>query len=582
MQNPETRQVIEGLLSKQKWDDLAPRVNEPLTFGTAGLRAEMDAGFARLNHLTIIQASQGVAKYLCESVENAKTRGVVIGYDHRHHSEEFARLTAAAFLHHGVKVYMFRKLVHTPMVPYAVKKLGAAAGVMITASHNPKQDNGYKLYWDNACQVISPHDKHIQKAIEANQTPWTWDMKLVETHPLSQVPSESLFEDYFAELAALSSRKSENASTKVKVVYTPMHGVGLPYAKRAFETFNLPAFIPVPEQSKPDPDFPTVKYPNPEEGAGALKLAMELADREQARVILANDPDADRLAVAEKTPNGWVILTGNQMGCLFADYAWQSWKQRNDTGKIAMLASTVSSKFIQRMAEVEGFLFEETLTGFKWLGNRAISLRQEGYQVLFAYEEAIGFMLGDIVADKDGVSAAAVLGEIVGKLYSEGSSLLQHLDALFSKYGFFESRNSYFICHDPGTIRTLFDRIRFGESGNELQPLNYPKTIGKFNVVSVRDLTNGFDSTQPDKKAALPTSKSSQMITFTVQHSQESSVKAVLTLRTSGTEPKIKYYSEMSCDYADRGRIAMHLDDLICAMSNELVQPDRNGLQTKS
>jgi len=274
-----------------------------MEFGTAGLRAAMGAGYARMNDLTVIQASQGLATYMLSTLgEQAKEMGVVIGHDHRdcngQNSDNFARLTAAAFLHAGFKVWWYPGLVHTPMVPFCVREKKAAGGVMITASHNPKQDNGYKVYWANGTQIIPPHDAGIKKCIEENLTPWSWDLKAIESSRCVDV--DDMHDAYFAKLKQLSKYASDNSVTPLKFVYTAMHGVGHPAAVKSFSQFSLPPFVPTAAQVAPDPTFPTVAYPNPEEGKGALKLAMDTAEAAGATVILANDPDADRLAVAER------------------------------------------------------------------------------------------------------------------------------------------------------------------------------------------------------------------------------------------------------------------------------------------
>ena len=243
-----------------------------------------------------------------------------------------------------------------------------------------------------------------------------------------------------------------------------MHGVGYPYLKLGFTSFNLPAPVPVLLQVNPDPLFPTVEFPNPEEGKGALKLAMEAAEAAGSTLILANDPDADRLAVAELGPSGWKVFNGNEIGIMLGYSEWQEWKKinpRKDASKVVLLASTVSSKMLQRISQVEGFTFMETLTGFKWLGNKAIELAQQGYEVLFAYEEAIGFMCGTVVMDKDGVSAAAKFAELRHQLKLNGLTCLQYLEGLFDKYGYFVSKNSYFICHDQEKTQKIFERIRY-------------------------------------------------------------------------------------------------------------------------
>ena len=333
-----------------------------------------------------------------------------------------------------------------------------------------------------------------------------------------------------------------NEKADLMTVYSAMHGVGFPFVERAFEVAKLRPFHVVTEQRDPDPEFPTVKFPNPEEGKSSLVLSMKHADEIGCNVILANDPDADRLACAERetTTSPWRVFNGNELGTLLGWWSIQCIKEKNPNVNLKncyMIASTVSSKMLRTMSKVEGFNFEETLTGFKWMGNRAVELLEAGKEVLFAYEEAIGFMFSTAVLDKDGVSAAAHLATLISYLrVKENLNLAQKLEQLYTTYGFHFSINSYFFCHEPEKIKKIFERIRNWNGESEA----YPKTIlnGKYKIDVVRDLTTGFDNSQPDGKSLLPFSKSSQMITFTFDND------TVVTLRTSGTEPKIKYYSE--------------------------------------
>ncbi|GAA5795843.1 hypothetical protein EDC94DRAFT_595345 [Helicostylum pulchrum] len=574
-QNEETRNEILSLQKENNTQELHKRLSNRIEFGTAGLRARMEAGFSRMNDLTVLQASQGLAIYIENNVENAKERGIVIGHDHRHHSDDFARLTAFAFIQRGFKVWYYKELVHTPLVPYTIKKLNAAGGVMITASHNPKDDNGYKVYWENACQIIPPHDAGIAETILTNLQPWGWDKQIVSTSELVSDPTDQgIIESYFEDVKELCKYKSDNETSTVKFAYTAMHGVGAPFAKRAFECFSLPPFVPVQEQLLPDPDFPTVAFPNPEEGKGALNLAIQTAEKAGANIILANDPDADRLAIAEKQPNGeWVIFTGNQIGSILGAASFEKAIQAGKKPEqLAMVASTVSSKFLGRMGEVEGFKFVDTLTGFKWIGNTAMDLEKQGLDVIFSYEEAIGFTIGDIVKDKDGISALGFFAEWAVQLYKRGITAYQYLEELYQKYGYFVSENSYFICDDKAKIQKIFDRIRYGDNAQE-RKLNYPKQIGGHQVTGVRDLTVGYESTTEDHKPTLPVSASSEMITFCLANN------TVFTIRTSGTEPKIKYYSELRGETEEQARIDLH--SVVEAIGDELMEYQKNGLAKK-
>ncbi|OBZ85290.1 Phosphoglucomutase-2 [Choanephora cucurbitarum] len=581
--NQDTRNEILELQKANNIQELEKRLSSRIEFGTAGLRARMEAGFSRMNDLTVLQASQGLAVYIEQHVKDAKSRGVVVGHDHRHHSLDFARLTAAAFLQRGFKVWFYHDLVHTPLVPYTIKKLNAAGGVMITASHNPKDDNGYKVYWENACQIIPPHDEGIAQSILDHLEPWGWEYDLVNTKTdlVSDPTDLGVIDSYFKEVEQLCQNRSDNESSPVKFAYTAMHGVGTPFAKRAFACFGLPAFELVQEQIMPDPDFPTVAFPNPEEGKGSLSLAMQTADRTGAQIILANDPDADRLAIAEKRSDTgeWHIFTGNQIGSILGAASFEKAKDQYPPSQLAMVASTVSSKFLARMAEVEGFIFEDALTGFKWIGNTAMRLEQEGKRVIFAYEEAIGFTIGDIVKDKDGVSALAFFSEWAVQLYKRGMTVYEYLESLYKKYGYFVSENSYFICHDKQKIAAIFDRIRFGETKQKQDQskygyaLNYPTTVGGHKVIGIRDLTIGYDNSKPNNEPTMPVSASSEMITFRLENN------TVFTIRTSGTEPKIKYYSELRGDNEEQAKLDLH--KVVEAIGEELMEYTKNGLAKK-
>jgi len=543
------KEKIQTFIKEKNEKELEALIRKPLAFGTAGLRAEMGPGFSRMNGLTVIQASQGLCEYLLEVDPEVKTKGIVVGHDHRHHSESFARLAAAIFISKGIRVIFYHNQVCTPMVPFTVYQTKASCGVMVTASHNPKQYNGYKVYWSNACQIIPPIDKGIADKIEQNQIPWLWDENMVDDPKYASLvvdPYDEMCKKYQDCIASMVTHKEDNQNTNVKFCYTAMHGVGLPFARRSFEAFGFKPFVEVDEQVHPDPNFSTVEFPNPEEGKGVLDLSIAKANATGCTVILANDPDADRLAVAEKQKDGtWYSFSGNQIGAILGAYTWEKFK---DSGKkIAMVNSTVSTKMLAKIAKVENFHFEETLTGFKWIGNKAISLRKEGYTVPFAFEEAIGFMCGEFVNDKDGVSALALLAELAAQLAKKNMNIFDYLTSLYEKYGYFMCNNYYFICHEQKVINDFFDNIRYGE---QKQPsdnpdydfkLNYPKEIGGKKVIYVRDLTVNYDSDTPDHKALLPSSKSSQMITFKLDSND-----CAITLRTSGTEPKIKYYIELS------------------------------------
>ncbi|KAI8998909.1 phosphoglucomutase first 3 domain-containing protein [Trametes punicea] len=572
--NEETKAEIQSLLDEGNFLELERRMRPRIEFGTAGLRGRMEAGWARMNDLIVIQASQGLCAYVLRNVNNARTRGVVVGHDHRHHSEKWAKLTAAAFIDQGVPVYVHDGVVHTPLVPFTVKVKNAACGVMITASHNPKYDNGYKVYWENAVQIIEPHDKGISMSILEHQEPHPLDLETLSSSPLLRTFDDAA---YFEYIASLCHYRSLNAQTPLKFVNTSMHGVSNPAMSNAFALFGLPKYIPVVAQQKPDPDFPTVKFPNPEE-KGTLDLAIATANEAGADYILAQDPDSDRFAAAEKGSEGkWIQFTGDQLGTLFASACLDKYKASGrPLSKLAMVASTVSSKMIEAMAHAEGFKFAECLTGFKYIGNTALALEKDGYEVPFGYEEAIGFMFGSQLRDKDGVAASVMFAELVVTLNQAGKTASSHLKELYERYGFFQTNNSYFICTEPATINKIFARLRnYDGRAAPDGPPHYPTTIAGLEVTRVRDLTVGYDSGNPPSyKPTLPLS-SGHMIQFRAE-SKADGTKITLTIRTSGTEPKIKYYLEGS------GKDAVAVEELLRKVVEELsevwMEADKNGL----
>lgn len=578
--NESTRAEMQKLAENGNVDQLRKLLLKRMEFGTAGLRSGMGTGFSQMNDVTIIQTSQGLSKYLLKTCPDVKKRGVVIGYDGRHNSHRFASLAARVLINDEIPVYLFSTLCPTPYVPYSVLHYKTECGIMVTASHNPKNDNGYKVYWGNGAQIISPIDKGIAESILQNLEiqDSSWDHATIRSSPLCKDPLNTILEAYNRDLCSLCYFKEKNQSSPVKFTYTGMHGVGYEYVKKACQSFGFVEPIPVKEQVEPDPEFPTVKYPNPEEGEGALLLAMKTADENNSNVILANDPDADRLAVAEKLTNGhWHIFSGNEIGALLGWWSWFSFVQRYPdypVGELYMLASTVSSKILQTIGNKEGFQFEETLTGFKWMGNLATTLQKQGKKVLFAFEEAIGFMCGTNVLDKDGISAAMVLSELATYLYSNNTTLHNKLDEIFKTYGYHLSSNSYFICHEQDKIKKMFEEIRnYNNSGK------YPEACGPYKIKYIRDLTVGYDNSKPDCKPVLPVSKSSQMITFTFENG------CVATLRTSGTEPKIKYYTEVKPDPQkglDRQGAQKELDDIVQCIIKYFYQPEKFGFTPRS
>ncbi|KAF2115225.1 hypothetical protein BDV96DRAFT_612597 [Lophiotrema nucula] len=566
-EDPTTTDEIYKLLVQGDNDELERRLRNRIAFGTAGLRGPMKAGFACMNSLTVIQASQGLAAYLLKTEENVKHRGVVIGRDARYNSEKFAKLTAAAFVAKGIKVWWYEIPTHTPLVPFGVRELNAVAGIMITASHNPAQDNGYKVYWSNGCQIIPPHDAGIAAAITQNLKPVTWDTSVVDNDSLQIEGSLGLVRNgYFEAFKAATQPEGTPVPdySKLRFVYTPMHGVGLRPMKLCMEKLGLESRMVVVEaQAEPDPDFPTVKFPNPEE-KGALDLAIETAESNTISLIIASDPDADRLAAAEKVGGRWNIFTGNQLGILIASYLFERYPNSKPRNKLAMLASTVSSRMLHAIAEKEGFHFTETLTGFKWLGNVALDLEAKGYDVVYAFEEALGYMIPTVVHDKDSVAAAGVFLTAVAHWESQGLTPFSKLQKLYEHYGYFEDANTYLTSPSPSTTTAVFESIRaLGKP--------YPHKVGSRKIHRWRDLTVGYDSKSHDHVPDLPVDNSAQMITCELDGG------ARFTVRGSGTEPKIKLYIECvgkSIENAKNGA-----KEILVDLLREWFKPEENGLK---
>ena len=556
-----TRREIENLVKLSDSSELEGRLRKRIAFGTAGLRASMRAGFAYMNSLIVLQTSQGLAQYILDQSPdlhgNKEPTKIVIGHDARHNSEKFARLAAAAFLAKGLTVLWFGKLVHTPMVPFAVKYYGAAAGVMVTASHNPKNDNGYKVYWSNGCQIIPPHDAVIAAAIERVNEILSWDTSVVDHSPMVRNISEEATTAYFDSIHPLVTSSPSTQQDK-PFMYTPMHGVGLPFMERIAEMMRMDECMRIVDaQAKPDPEFPTVPFPNPEE-KGALDLAKQDAVRSACHLIIANDPDADRFAVAERLGTGeWHQFTGNQVGVLLASHVLETYT--GDKNKLAMLASTVSSRMLAAMATKEGFYFKETLTGFKWLGNIAQDLRRDGYEAAFAYEEAIGYMFPSVVWDKDGIATAAVFLTAYLRWTEQGLTPWKKLQTLYEKYGYFEDANTYLISPSPEITSGVFEDIRKLNDGSR------PEYIGRRKIHRWRDLTIGHDSATTDNIPDLPVDASAQMITCELED-------VVFTTRGSGTEPKIKLYVEGRANLSEEAKSLAN--DVLQDLMKEWFRPE--------
>eukprot|EP01055_Gregarina_sp_Pseudo9_P000148 Gregarina_sp_Pseudo_9__147@NODE_10_length_6589_cov_58_586107_g8_i0_p3_GENE_NODE_10_length_6589_cov_58_586107_g8_i0NODE_10_length_6589_cov_58_586107_g8_i0_p3_ORF_typecomplete_len592_score175_05PGM_PMM_I/PF02878_16/1_8e42PGM_PMM_II/PF02879_16/4e22PGM_PMM_II/PF02879_16/1_8e04PGM_PMM_III/PF02880_16/2_8e20PGM_PMM_IV/PF00408_20/1_3e09_NODE_10_length_6589_cov_58_586107_g8_i047786553 len=523
---------------------VANRFGRNLKFGTAGLRSVMGCGWNAMNPVTVQQATQGVCQYYIDTLglEEAQRQPVVLGFDARHNSEWFAHIAAAVFVSKGISVMLCGSYTATPLTPFLVKKHSALCGIQITASHNPAADNGYKLYAGNGVQIIPPMDADIHARLLASDQPWEGVRSLLDVpnrkmklpHTLVSDPLQTAWEDYKIDIATdLGLLKNNVASTDMKIVYTAMHGVGHRFVKDfLLNVMGLPesSFCAVPQQQEPDPDFPTVAYPNPEE-KGALDLAMAFADSIGSTLIIANDPDADRFAAAEKVEGKWRPFSGDELGAILALLMFQrAIANGTPAENLLMVNSAVSSRFLSRLCAVEGSTYMETLTGFKWLMNTALQAQKElDCHLCLAYEEALGYGVSTLVPDKDGVSASAVWVAKACELHEQGSSMYQFLQENLMKYGFFATYNSYYRCTQPAAQAAVLENFR---------KQGYPSEIGGFKIKRIRDLKPYYDSASQDKKCQLP-KVPEDMLTIYFENG------AHITLRGSGTEPKFKFYSEM-------------------------------------
>ncbi|MEJ7800778.1 MAG: phospho-sugar mutase, partial [Ilumatobacter sp.] len=405
-------------------DEFAERFDGRLQFGTAGLRAAVGAGPNRMNRLVVRQAAAGLARYLLDTDPRATERGVVIGFDARRKSDVFAADTARVMAAHGIRAMLFDQYVPTPVVAWSITELDAAAGVVVTASHNPPADNGYKVYLADGAQIVPPHDAGIAACIDR------YDPTAVQLGPdgdqLIGTVGDELFDAYLAAIPAVRRRPDVAG---LPVAYTPMHGVGGATIMRAFTAAGLPEPIAVTEQFEPDATFPTVSFPNPEE-PGAMDLLIQTALSSGAALALANDPDADRLAVAIPQPDGsWRRLGGDEIGWLFADYLLE-WTDGADR---LVVTTLVSSSMLGKMATAHGVHSVETFTGFKWIAREVLDRPQLDF--VMGYEQALGYLVARRPLDKECISAAVLFAEMAAAAAADGRTMQGWLDDIEARYG---------------------------------------------------------------------------------------------------------------------------------------------------
>lgn len=540
------RAEIEALLAAPdpSKTDLADRFAGALEFGTAGLRGVIGAGPNRMNRAVVLRTTWGLARHLEETygAEGAKA-GVAIGFDGRRMSRELAEDTACALAAAGIKAHLFDDVVPTPLLAFAVARLKCAAGVMITASHNPPEYNGYKAYWSNGAQIVPPTDVAI--AAQIARAPAAKDVPRLaideaKAKRLVVMLGQELDREYLAEVKKLAVRPSEG-DRSLSIVYTPMHGVGDKLTRLAFDQAGFTNVVSVPEQQRPDAAFPTVEFPNPEE-KGAMDLAFALARARNADLVVANDPDADRLAVAlpsSSSPTGYIQLTGNQVGVLLGHYLLTGGLASTDhamkaagEGEPLVIASIVSSPMLGVIAQALGAKYDEVLTGFKWIANRAMERKQKyGERFVFGFEEALGYTVGELVRDKDGISAAVVFAELTAILRTQKTSVLAHLEGLYRRYGLFVSSQVNLTrkgAEGMAELRAIMQRLRD----------NPPWKIGDDAVLGVRDYRQQVTTLTDGTKRPLDLPKS-DVLAFELASGSR------VIARPSGTEPKAKFYFDV-------------------------------------
>lgn len=557
--DPATRAEVDELLERGDAAGLEDRFAGNLRFGTAGLRGLLGAGPNRMNRKVVLRATAGLCAHVLANTPDAAERGICIGFDGRRMSREFADDAARVCAGMGFAVYTFADVVPTPLLAYACLAKRAAAGIMVTASHNPPEYNGYKVYWSNGAQIIAPQDTGIAAAIEAvagvDSIP-TLDLADAKSRGLLTRLGSSVERAYLEGVRALQVHPGLSRDGIV-IAYTALHGVGDRLARAALGEAGFSEIHSVAEQAEPDGAFPTVEFPNPEE-KGAMDLVLALAEKEGAALVLANDPDADRLAVAVRDGDSYVQLNGNEVGSLLGHYLLD----QGPAGDARLVVNTiVSSPMLGAIASAHGARFEQTLTGFKWIANTAMRFEAtDGARFVFGYEEALGYTVGQLVRDKDGIGTAVVVADMAAWCRSQGGTLLTELERAWRRYGMYLSRQVAEV--HPGNdgaahIAGVMSRVRKSP----------PSAVGPCSVSSFIDLAAGIrrraDGVLED--VGLPRG---DVLAMELDGGHR------VMLRPSGTEPKIKFYFDARVEMAEgesvdtaKTRGEALIDDLVAGLA---------------
>ena len=540
---------LQGIAGDEK--EIEDRFYQDLSFGTAGLRGKVGAGTNRMNFFTVGKATQGVADFIISKGKEACENGVVIAHDPRHFSKEFSQLAAGIFAANGIKVYVFPDLRPTPELAFMIRRLGTVSGINITASHNPREYNGYKAYWDDGCQVSSEIADGMTECINAVDI-WTGIKKSDFEQGIKDgkiiVLGAEYDREYLDKIEALAIHEGDELDLSIPLVYTPLNGCGsIPFRQmlndRGFSNWTI-----VPEQENPDPNFTTVGYPNPEDPK-AFKLSEEYGRKFGAELLMATDPDADRFAIEIRDSEGnYVPLNGNQTGYLLVNYILEGHKDAGTLpAKGAMVKSIVTSTLSTIMAKAYGVEMFETLTGFKNICGKIPYLHENGYKYLFGYEESVGYAICEDIRDKDGISAGMMVAEAAAYYRKQGKTLWDVLQEIYAKYGYFAEDEPNIILEGiPGAQRIQRMMKWFRE--------NLPTEVAGAKVEKVIDYINGYEDIPPQNAIRLFLDNGSWF-----------------AIRPSGTEPKIKFYFYSNQDSRENAlKVNGQIKDEIFALINSV------------
>ena len=551
----ETQQAVKAMIESEDKTPLIDSFYRSLEFGTGGLRGIMGPGTNRMNIYTVGAATQGLSNYLNKSFKDLDQIAVVVGHDSRNNSRLFAETSANIFSANGIKVYLFEDMRPTPEMSFAIRHLGCQSGIILTASHNPKEYNGYKAYWDDGAQVLAPHDKGI---IDEVNKVTVADIKFEGNPDLIQIVGKEIDDIYLEKVHTLSiDPECIKRQKDLKIVYTPLHGTGATLIPASLKVWGFENVITVPEQMNPDGDFPTVVSPNPENGE-ALSMALDLAKKVDADIVMASDPDADRVGMACKNDKGeWVLVDGNQTCMIFLYYIIMNRKaQGKMQGNEFIVKTIVTTELIKAIAEKNEIKMYDCYTGFKWIA-RQIRLDEGKLQYIGGGEESYGFLAEDFVRDKDAVSACSLLAEICAWAKDQGKSLYDILMDIYMEYGLAVNKTINVV--KPGKagadeIKAMMENFR----------ANRPQSLAGSVVACTKDYGTLTQYDAQGNASELDMPEKSNVLQWYTEDGTKVSV------RPSGTEPKIKFYIEVkaemkcSCGYAEAcAKAALKIDEVV-------------------